>query len=290
VTTASEFPVNCICCEGTNSTVHLPGLRRCETCSHVWAETTLSDDELRDLYGPGYFVAGEYENYELEERALKLNFSFRCRELLRHCPERGRIWEIGSAYGYFLQIASRHYDAAGCDISEHAVTHARTKLGLNVLLGDYLQLDLGAPVDAVCMWDTIEHLRRPDLHVRKAAADLRDGGVLAISTGDIGALAARIRGRRWRQLHPPTHLHYFTVNSLRALLERLGFEVLQMRHPAFWRSIDQILFRILAHPDTKRTAGLYRLLCRVPGRKFLSLAIPMNTFDLVTVYARMPLR
>ena len=63
------------------------------------------------------------------------------------------------------------------------------------------------------MWDTIEHLKRPDLFVQKAAADLRPGGLIALTTGDIGSLNARLRGARWRMIHPPTHLHYFSVSD-----------------------------------------------------------------------------
>ena len=46
-----------------------------------------------------------------------------------------------------------------------------------------------------------------------------------MTTGDIGSLMARWRGARWRQIHPPTHLHYFSKLTLAQLLERHGFTV-----------------------------------------------------------------
>jgi hypothetical protein len=67
-----------------------------------------------------------------------------------------------------------------------------------------------------------------------------------VTTGDAASLNARLRGRRWRLIHPPTHLHYFTRASLRALLERHGFEVVHDRTCGFFRSADQMLHGVLA--------------------------------------------
>ena len=46
---------------------------------------------------------------------------------------------------------------------------------------------------------------------------------LALTTGDIGSVNARLRGHKWRMIHPPTHLHYFSAETMKALLDRHGF-------------------------------------------------------------------
>lgn len=272
----------CACCGGEAGADHLRGLRRCPACTHVWADMRLSADELRALYAANYFQGEEYLDYEKEAPALRRNFRLRLRELTARAPA-GHLWEIGAAYGHFLKEAGRYYSVAGCDISAHAAAQAQERLGQEVACGDYLTMDVPMAQDVVCLWDTVEHLAAPEAYLARAAEQLKPGGLLALSTGDIGAWLPRIRGEQWRLIHPPTHLHYFTVRSMRTLLERLGFGTIEVHHPAFWRSADAVAFRLLGYPPERRTAALYRGL-RKAG--VLNFSFPVNTFDLMTVYAR----
>ncbi|MBI2424412.1 MAG: class I SAM-dependent methyltransferase [Candidatus Hydrogenedentes bacterium] len=273
----------CICCGGTTITDHLRGLKRCTACTHVWADMDLSDEALRALYAEGYFQGEEYLDYEKEAPALQRNFRARLREIHARHPGGGSLWEIGTAYGLFLREAQAQFSAAGCDISEHAVSQARARYGVDARCMDYLRDEAPDAQDVVCLWDTIEHLREPHAFLARAVDQLRDGGTLALSTGDIGSLMARTRGAKWRLIHPPTHLHYFSARSITVLLHRLGFGDVEVHYRAFWRSADAVAFRLFAHPPGKVTAPLYRVLC---GAGLLHFAFPMNTFDLMTVYAR----
>lgn len=274
----------CVCCLSTTSLPHLAGLRRCQKCTHVWADVALSPEEHRRLYAGNYFQGEEYLDYSKEAPALLRNFRRRVAELQDLLPVGVRVWEIGSAYGYFLSAARDVFDARGCDISGHAAAYAHNELHVDVQEGDFLQMKPPPlPHEAVCMWDTIEHLASPELYLEKAHAETAPHGLLVLSTGDIGSLLARIRGRKWRLIHPPTHLHYFTRRSIETLLNRIGYDVLSIAYPVFWRSADAVAFRLLGFPDTRLTAPLYRAL-RSAG--LLNFAIPANTFDLMQVTAR----
>jgi len=276
-------PRACICCGGALATAeNLAPLLRCAACGHVCADLELSDEEMHALYSEQYFKGAEYLDYEREAPALRRNFQRNLRRLRQRHPGGGRLWEIGAAYGYFLLEAQKDFEAAGCDIAREAVAHARDAFGLDVSFGDYLSLENNPPYDVVCLWDTIEHLRAPERYLEKASQQLRPGGTLALSTGDIGSFCARLRGRNWRLIHPPTHLHYFTRQSMTTLLQHLGFKNIQFGYHASWRTADAVAYLTLAHPPGRRTAPLYALL-----RKFglVSFSFPMNTFDLMTVYA-----
>ena len=272
----------CICCGGSAQVAHFEGLLRCVDCSHVWAGLRLSGEELRALYAENYFKGEEYLDYEREEPALRKNFRRTLRSIRRAAPEAKRLWEVGTAYGYFLDEAARHYEVAGCDIAEAAALKAVARFGLDVRVMDYPGKELDAPWDVVCLWDTLEHLAAPERYLAKAHDELRPGGLLALSTGDIGAWTARLRGRRWRLIHPPTHLHYFTARSMRTLLARLGFEVLSLRHRGFWRTADAVAYQMLAHGRGGMGPRIYASL-RSAG--LLRFSFPMNTLDLMTVLA-----
>ena len=277
------MPTECICCERPGLQAHLRGLLRCPRCGHVRADLELSSEELRKLYSAEYFKGAEYRDYERERPALRRNFRRALRDLTAAHPPGARLWEVGAAYGYFLHEAAGHFQVAGCDISEAAARAARERLGLDVHCMDYLGKEPGDPYDVVCLWDTVEHLAEPGRFLAKAAAELRPGGTLALTTGDIGSLHAWLRGPRWRLIHPPTHLHYFTAKSIRRLLERLGFDHIRIRHRSFWRSADAAAYALLCRTDSPRCRRLYKHLDRLGVLRF---SFPLNLYDLMTVYAR----
>jgi SAM-dependent methyltransferase len=244
----------------------------------------ISDAELERLYGRDYFHGQEYLDYVAEEESLRLNFRRRLATLRRLIPDLAgaELLEIGCAYGFFLdEVRGEVARASGIDISAEAVAFARAGRGVDARQGDYLAWALERPVDVVALWDTVEHLRRPDLFIAKAARDLRPGGYLALTTGDIGSLNARLRGRRWRMIHPPSHLHYFSVGTLSRLLDRHGFELVHVSHPGNWRTLGAIAYIILAMRLNR--PGLYRLFARLPLARW---RIGLNLLDIMFVVAR----
>jgi SAM-dependent methyltransferase len=91
------------------------------------------------------------------------------------------------------------------------------------------------------MWDTIEHVPEPDRFAARALEILRPGGHLFLTTGDIDSLVARLQGPRWRQIHPPTHLSYFSRKTLTRLLERVGYEVIAVETAPYYHTLYNIL-------------------------------------------------
>ncbi len=257
---------------------------QCATCGFVTADVAITGDELKQLYGRGYFNGEEYLDYEAEAADLRLNFLRRIDVLNRLMPNlaEATLFEIGCAYGYFLQEVRRHVrKASGIDISADAVARAVNEQRVDARDADYLAFRVDGPVDVIAMWDTIEHLRRPDLFIEKAARDLKPGGLLAITTGDIGSLNARFRGRRWRMIHPPTHLHYFSVETMRQLLRAHGFDVVHVSHPGNSRKLRSVLHFIMVLQANR--PGLYEKLQRFP---LFDLSLTVNLFDIMFVVAR----
>lgn len=261
------------------------GIVRCGDCSHVYADISLSDDELRRLYSDEYFKGEEYSDYAADQRIIEKNFELRLRVLRRFVdPQRHRkLLEIGCAYGFFLNRARNDFkQLVGYDITPEGVRHAREALQLDVREADFLTADLGdEKFDVACMWDTIEHLRDPAAYIARASAHAEPGALLAVTTGDIGSLNARMRGKNWRLIHPPTHLHYFTRRSMERLLANHGYTVVHFEHCGFWRSVDMAMYTILVLRAKARR--LYDLLGKTPLAR---LDFYLNLGDIMYVVAR----
>ena len=273
----------CLVCDGSLTASQIPGLLQCSSCSFVTADVSLTPEELAALYGEGYFSGEEYGDYLGDRKTIQRNFSARLNKILRYVPQPStkRLFEIGAAYGLFLDVArNRFAEVEGIDISGPATAYARTDLGLNVTEGDFLDYEIRKPIDVACMWDTIEHLQSPHLYIEKLARNMPPKGAIVITTGDIASMMAKWRGKRWRQIHPPTHLHYFSKATLAKLLNRYGFRVVYDGYDGMYRSVDFMSYYILVRRQNR--PGLYSALKRTG---LLNWNLYLNLYDIVFMIA-----
>lgn len=254
---------------------------RCPECDLVFYAGQIPE---AGLYGNGYFAGGEYRDYPGDRRILERNFRAQIAFLRKTAPE-GRLLEIGSAYGFFLELARSYWSVVGIDVSEEAVRYARETFGISVVLDDFLNLaDQPESFDLICLWDTIEHLPHPVRTIEKAARWLKPGGSIVMTTGDIGSLNARWRKSRWRQIHPPTHLFYFSRKTLSRTVERAGLEIRSVTSVGYWRSLQSMLYGVLVL-GRKRATAIYDFLT-VGGR--LDLPVYFNLHDILRMVASRP--
>lgn len=241
--------MNCIIC-GTTMQKHskIKGLLKCPKCRFICADINMSTIDVEELYHSNYFCGDEYTDYVSDHALHSHNF----REKLQIMDKtmgnlkNKKCFEIGSAYGFFLEQAQDFFsECSGIDISEDAIEYARNITKVNAVSGDFLSMDISNDNDVICMWDTIEHLTKPREFIEKAYNSLSSNGYLCITTGDIGSLNAKIRGRKWRQIHPPTHLQYFSQKTLCKLLHECGFEITKVFYPGNELSLRNIIYSIL---------------------------------------------
>jgi predicted TPR repeat methyltransferase len=245
----------------------------------------LTDDELFELYNEEFFTGAEFSDYASDAKFFRKNFALRFRELKKFLsPARHQnLLEIGSAYGFFLDVVRDEFQSVqGIDITDAGTRYAREELKLDVVQADFLAHDYGAQkFDVVCMWDTIEHLREPQKYVEKIAAHTGAGALLAITTANIDSLNAKLRKDKWRMIHPPTHLHYFSTKTIAQLLDAHGFDVVYNRYCGFYRSIGNMAYNILVLRQQK--PALYRPLERLGVG---GLGFYLNLYDIMYVIAR----
>jgi 2-polyprenyl-3-methyl-5-hydroxy-6-metoxy-1,4-benzoquinol methylase len=239
---------SCLVCGGNFCASKVSGLLTCKDCKFTTADLTISEEELKQLYTANYFAGDEYRDYIADRPVLEKQFRLRLRRLLKFVPEADKknLFEIGCAHGFFLASAEKKFHSAeGIDISSDATRYARENLGVNATSSEFLTHEFVRAPDVVCMWDTIEHIRRPDLYIEKIANTIPKGGLLAVTTADLDSWVARARGSKWRQIHPPTHLHYFSCKTLSKLLDRNGLEIKHIGSEGMYRRVETMAYIIL---------------------------------------------
>ena len=103
---------------------------------------------------------------------------------------------------------------------------------------------------------------------------------MALTTGDLDSWLAHARGRNWRQIHPPTHLHYFSRATLTRLLRRYGFEIRFIGAEGMYRSVDTMAYIILCLKY--RLPNLYSWLKKT---HLLNWDLYLNLGDIIFVIA-----
>jgi SAM-dependent methyltransferase len=203
--------------------VALDDIVRCAACGHMQLARIPAAETLDDEY-----AVAESGDYLAEEAGQRATAREALAAIERHAAAPGRLVDLGCWVGFLAAEArARGWDAMGVEPSAWAAERASER-GVPVLNAPLLEAPLPEGVfGAVTMGDVIEHLPDPGGSLDRIRALLGDGGVLWLALPDAGSRLARAMGRRWWSVLP-THVHYFTRDSLRRLLRNHGFEVLEI--------------------------------------------------------------
>ena len=138
-----------------------------------------------------------------------------------------RVIEFGCNDGILLApLKARGVTTVGVDISENITAMARDK-GLDVVTGYFNDATARAiasrigPADIVTGSNAFAHNDRPDIILEAAAAALAEDGRLCLEVMYAGDLLEQLQ---WDTLYHE-HLSFYSLSSLRTLLNRHGFEV-----------------------------------------------------------------
>lgn len=247
--------------------------------------------ELQEIYGRSYFRADAgdtqgqgYVDYLGEEANHRANADARL-ELLERYVAPGRLLDVGAAAGFFVaEAAKRGWDAAGVELAEEMASFGRDRLGAEIRTTSFADLPLEPEsLDALTMWDYVEHSVDPAGDLRRAATLLRAGAVLAISTGDIASLAARVSGKHWHLMTPRHHNFFFSKGVLERALRDAGFEVLYRAHRASLYSVHYLIYKMRTVADVPLLKGFAD---RSRRARWGHWALPVNLYDILTVIAR----
>jgi len=151
-------------------------------------------------------------------------------DLKRH-KSSGRLLDLGCAYGYFVDFASRRgFQASGRDVSEYAVRRGKEIFpGLDIGRMD-IERGIGFPeksFDVVSAWDVLEHCGNLGYVLKEIKKVLKDDGVLLASVPDSDLFPEE------KDLDG-THMWRMNMAEWKEQFERSGFEVASTRVFPFW--------------------------------------------------------
>jgi SAM-dependent methyltransferase len=197
----------------------------CPRCDTLYADPAPPEAALEAAYAGAAYDSGEAARYAAATYAGLLP------QLLASTPGGGGALDVGAGDGAFLRELSRAGldDLAGVEPSGAALAGAPEDLRELIRPGVFRVEDFEAGrFRLITAFQTLEHLSDPLGFCRAAHGLLRDGGALAVVCHDRRAPANRLLGRR-SPIFDLEHLQLYSRDSLRVLLERAGFERIELR-------------------------------------------------------------
>ncbi len=221
-------------------------IERCSACGFVQVKDTPADEAFATQYAPSYFERGKYQDRLAQEKEYQKRVALLVAAGL---PEGARVLDAGCATGDFIEYVGDRYDMWGLDISDHAIEIAKQKnphRSAQLFAGTVEDSNFQpGSFDAIVMWDVVEHIRNPVEACRHLVKFLRPGGLLFLSTPDIGAPTARVMQRYWAFMTPPEHLGFFNHRSLTRLLEKdLGLQSERLFSTGKWVNVAFLIYKL----------------------------------------------
>lgn len=147
------------------------------------------------------------------------------RFLLRTLPRGARVLDIGCGRGVLLSaFADEGFEAHGVERSEAAASgvdpRAAVRIAPRIAEAGYPD----AHFDGVILWHVLEHLPDPRETLAEVHRILRPGGTLVVAVPNFSSFQSRWAGPAWFHLDLPRHLYHFSLDALRRLLSREGFQ------------------------------------------------------------------
>jgi SAM-dependent methyltransferase len=175
-----------------------------------------------------YFRKAYGNDYERRNPPRKLDYYL---SRIREIRPSGTLLDVGCAYGLFLSRACRYYDAAGCDVSEHAVNAARERFpGMDIFQAGIAELPAGRTFNIITAFDVLEHVPDPLQAMTELSRRLGKGGVLVLAVPVYDGLPGRIANLLDRD---DTHLRKENRDFWREALKASGFDI--VRDEGLWR-------------------------------------------------------
>lgn len=208
-------------------------IESCRTCGLFVQNPQPSDEELAAIYGSDYFLAAwkkerippQFDTVKRATAALQLEEISAYLRRRGHTPHGLRLLELGCGHGNMLMEArQRGFDVQGLEYSSDAAQRANDKLGADLVdVGTISEIPIPERSFDICLLvDVIEHIRDPEFVLKHIWRILKEGGVLFIATPSVDSWSARALGRHWME-YKPEHLFYFDRNTIRPLIENVGF-------------------------------------------------------------------
>jgi SAM-dependent methyltransferase len=245
--------------------------RECPDCGSLYTSPRPSAAQIAAYYRDAESVKFWSTHFFRETAEARRERMFRPRAALvaelcgRDGRPRGRLVDIGSGYGLFLEEVVKQEavkEVLGIEPAPNLAAVCRGK-GFTVVekrVEDLAEGEIQA--DVATAFEVLEHVFDPPAFLRGARRTLCPGGMLLLTTQTVTGFDIQVLWEHSKSVAPPQHINLLSVDGLRRLVERCGFSVTEVTTPGNLDvDIVQNGMKVASPPDIPR---FVRTLLRQP--------------------------
>lgn len=210
--------------EGIETVYMLPGGRygrhvKCGYCELIYVNPIEKAGKINDDYAKR--KSGDVSVI----RRVRLRATKSQAQLIKKYNNSTSLLDVGCGEGFFLFNASKAgFITKGVELSQEAAAYAKREFGLDVEAEPFETLRFPENYfDVVTLWQVLEHVPHPLAILKEVNRILKPGGLLAVSTPDIGGIPAKIFRKSWWNIRK-IHINQFTTKTLKDIVENAGFK------------------------------------------------------------------
>jgi 2-polyprenyl-3-methyl-5-hydroxy-6-metoxy-1,4-benzoquinol methylase len=267
---------------------------RCKRCGLIYCNPRLDAQSLEKIYSKDYFVVDEqssgidykaYANYIREEPVITRSMIKRMKKVERFAEHKGVLLDVGCAAGFSLIAAKKlGWEAEGIEFSEFCVNYARSR-GLAVHQGSLHDYPGSKEsIDAITMWDYLEHSSDPLGDLKICSSLLKRGGIILLSIPNVDSWSYRLLGKKWIGFKNIEHLYFFSRKTLEKLARAAGITMENCFYHGKYVSLSFFLSRIQYYI---RNRALHSVVEKIAANeKTQHISFYFNPYDILNVVLR----
>jgi 2-polyprenyl-3-methyl-5-hydroxy-6-metoxy-1,4-benzoquinol methylase len=148
-----------------------------------------------------------------------------------------KVLDMGCGFNFFLKSLPKDWNKYGIELSSLVSKDKESwskiyNYDIEKIFTKSQKIQLGK-FDVIFNYHVIEHLRKPENFLINVRSLLKEKGYFLLGTPNFDSGCARRYKSRYRFLKDPTHISYFSENSLYRMLDTYGFKILRVDFPYF---------------------------------------------------------
>jgi len=254
---------HCIICKNTKFNTISSRVRdslkhqvvQCNKCKHKQLHPIPTSHEEKKFYDLDRQSKNIKDISNMTEVQTKmLEDTVRRSKLVKKLVKKGRILEIGSGHGFFLEMMEKQgYKMTGIEISRE-----KRKIARQITRCQVLNVDINneiphfKPFDAIVMFHVIEHIIDPNNFLKNIRNFLKSKGKIIIEVPNSDDFQIKLNQSYNRFYWQRAHISYFTPSVLKSLLKKIGFNNIKIQGIQRYSIENMFNWKIKGKPQLKK--------------------------------------
>ncbi len=229
----------------------------CNKCSHRYTNPRPKAEHVSKYYQSKNYIShsgGEKNKFGLTYKLYDIirNISIKSKlKTIKKYNEKGVLLDLGCGLGYFLKGVKddKVFQAKGIDISEEARNYVKSAFNIEVDSEAEINNYNDQSIDVVTQWHVLEHVYDLEKRMHDLKRILSKDGTLFIAVPNSNSFDASYYKQYWDGYDVPRHIHHFNRESISLLLNKYGFEIVQIK--PMWFDAPYISMRSEYHKGNK---------------------------------------